>query len=156
MKRFFHSSVTHSAPRRNRCGRLRDHHTARASYQDTIYSLTVVRHKLTNTNYFAENPAKLNKRERMQRNADPTPGPMAATRRLPEPKEGSFRVPAIIRWPGHVKPGSVSNGIMSGLTGFRPLSPPPGPNRHAHRPRAFKAPRGLVLCPDQAWGVADG
>jgi arylsulfatase len=29
--------------------------------------------------------------------------------------EGGFRVPAIIRWPGHVKPGSVENGIMSGL-----------------------------------------
>jgi hypothetical protein len=36
---------------------------ARASYQGAIYSLTVARHKLTNTNYFAENPAKLNKRE---------------------------------------------------------------------------------------------
>jgi arylsulfatase len=29
--------------------------------------------------------------------------------------EGGFRVPAIIRWPGHVKPGSVENGIFSGL-----------------------------------------
>jgi len=29
--------------------------------------------------------------------------------------EGAFRVPAIIRWPGHVKPGSVENGIISGL-----------------------------------------
>jgi arylsulfatase A-like enzyme len=29
--------------------------------------------------------------------------------------EGGFRVPAIIRWPGHVKPGTVENGIMSGL-----------------------------------------
>jgi arylsulfatase A-like enzyme len=29
--------------------------------------------------------------------------------------EGGFRVPAIIRWPGKVKPGSVENGIMSGL-----------------------------------------
>ena len=29
--------------------------------------------------------------------------------------EGGFRVPAIIRWPGHVKPGSVENGIISGL-----------------------------------------
>jgi arylsulfatase A-like enzyme len=32
--------------------------------------------------------------------------------------EGAFRVPAIIRWPGHVKPGAVSNGIMSGLDWF--------------------------------------
>jgi len=29
--------------------------------------------------------------------------------------EGGFRVPAIIRWPGHVPPRSVSNGIFSGL-----------------------------------------
>jgi arylsulfatase A-like enzyme len=29
--------------------------------------------------------------------------------------EGGFRVPAIIRWPSQVKPGSVENGIFSGL-----------------------------------------
>lgn len=29
--------------------------------------------------------------------------------------DGGFRVPAIIRWPGKVKPGTVENGIMSGL-----------------------------------------
>src|SRR6516165_5020126 len=29
--------------------------------------------------------------------------------------EGGFRVPAIIRWPGHVKAGSVENGIFSGM-----------------------------------------
>jgi arylsulfatase len=29
--------------------------------------------------------------------------------------EGGFRVPAIIRWPGHVKAGSVENGLFSGL-----------------------------------------
>ena len=29
--------------------------------------------------------------------------------------EGGFRVPAIIRWPGHVQPGRVENGIFSGL-----------------------------------------
>jgi arylsulfatase len=29
--------------------------------------------------------------------------------------EGGFRVPAIIRWPGKVKPGKVENGIFSGL-----------------------------------------
>jgi arylsulfatase A-like enzyme len=26
--------------------------------------------------------------------------------------EGGWRVPAMVRWPGHIKPGSVSNGIM--------------------------------------------
>ena len=29
--------------------------------------------------------------------------------------EGGFRVPAIIRWPGKVNPGTVENGIFSGL-----------------------------------------
>jgi arylsulfatase len=35
--------------------------------------------------------------------------------------EGGFRVPAIIRWPGHIKPGSVENGIFSGLDWFPTL-----------------------------------
>jgi len=29
--------------------------------------------------------------------------------------EGGFRVPCIIRWPGKIKPGTVENGIISGL-----------------------------------------
>ncbi|MCG2461712.1 arylsulfatase [Flavobacteriaceae bacterium F89] len=29
--------------------------------------------------------------------------------------EGAYRVPAMIKWPGHIKPGSVSNQIVSGL-----------------------------------------
>jgi arylsulfatase A-like enzyme len=29
--------------------------------------------------------------------------------------EGGFRVPAIIRWPGQVRPGTVENGLFSGL-----------------------------------------
>jgi arylsulfatase len=29
--------------------------------------------------------------------------------------EGGFRVPCIIRWPGQIKPGSVENGIFSGM-----------------------------------------
>lgn len=29
--------------------------------------------------------------------------------------EGGYRVPAFVRWPGHVEPGSVSNGIVSHL-----------------------------------------
>ncbi|MDI1352390.1 MAG: sulfatase-like hydrolase/transferase, partial [bacterium] len=32
--------------------------------------------------------------------------------------EGGMRVPAIIRWPGHVPAGKVENGIMSGLDWF--------------------------------------
>ncbi|MDF0579252.1 arylsulfatase [Bradyrhizobium yuanmingense] len=29
--------------------------------------------------------------------------------------EGAFRVPCMVRWPGHIQPGSVSNEIVSGL-----------------------------------------
>jgi arylsulfatase len=29
--------------------------------------------------------------------------------------EGAYRVPAVVRWPGKIKPGSVSNGIVSHL-----------------------------------------
>jgi arylsulfatase A-like enzyme len=36
--------------------------------------------------------------------------------------EGGFRVPCIIRWPGHVKPGTVENGIFSGLDWFPTLA----------------------------------
>jgi len=35
--------------------------------------------------------------------------------------EGGYRVPAIIRWPGHVKPSSVENGLFSGLDWFPTL-----------------------------------
>ena len=35
--------------------------------------------------------------------------------------EGGFRVPAIIRWPGQIKPGSVENGMFSGLDWFPTL-----------------------------------
>jgi arylsulfatase A-like enzyme len=30
-------------------------------------------------------------------------------------REGAFRAPAFIRWPGHIEPESVSNEIVSGL-----------------------------------------
>jgi len=36
--------------------------------------------------------------------------------------EGGFRVPAMIRWPGHIKPGQVSNEIFSGLDWFPTLA----------------------------------
>jgi arylsulfatase len=35
--------------------------------------------------------------------------------------EGGFRVPCIARWPGHIKPGTVVNGIFSGLDWFPTL-----------------------------------
>ncbi len=36
--------------------------------------------------------------------------------------EGGFRVPCIIRWPGKIKPGSVENGVFSGLDWFPTLT----------------------------------
>ncbi|HYV50855.1 MAG TPA: sulfatase-like hydrolase/transferase, partial [Dongiaceae bacterium] len=35
--------------------------------------------------------------------------------------EGAFRVPCMIRWPGHIQPGSISNDIVSGLDWFPTL-----------------------------------
>jgi arylsulfatase len=35
--------------------------------------------------------------------------------------EGAFRVPCMIRWPGHIKPGSVANEIVSGHDWFPTL-----------------------------------
>jgi arylsulfatase A-like enzyme len=35
--------------------------------------------------------------------------------------EGAFRVPAMIRWPGHIQAGSVSTGVVSGLDWFPTL-----------------------------------
>lgn len=35
--------------------------------------------------------------------------------------EGGFRVPCIARWPGKIKPGSVENGIFSGMDWFPTL-----------------------------------
>jgi len=35
--------------------------------------------------------------------------------------EGAYRVPAFVRWPGHIQPGSVSNQIFSGLDWFPTL-----------------------------------
>ena len=40
--------------------------------------------------------------------------------------EGAWRVPAFLRWPGKIKPGSVFNGIGSGTsTCFQPCWRPP-------------------------------
>jgi len=35
--------------------------------------------------------------------------------------EGAFRVPSMVRWPGHIKPGQVSNEMFSGLDWFPTL-----------------------------------
>ena len=74
--------------------------------------------------------------------------------------EGGFRVPGIIRWPGKVKPGSVENGIFSGLDWLPTLVAAAGnPNITeqllkgvtARRPDLQEPPRRLQ--PD---GSADG
>ena len=36
--------------------------------------------------------------------------------------EGGFRVPCVVRWPGHVPAGKVENGLMSGLDWFPTLA----------------------------------
>jgi arylsulfatase len=35
--------------------------------------------------------------------------------------EGAFRVPGMVRWPGKIKPGEISNGMISGLDWFPTL-----------------------------------
>jgi arylsulfatase A-like enzyme len=35
--------------------------------------------------------------------------------------EGAFRVPAMIKWPGHIEPGSIKNEMFSGLDWFPTL-----------------------------------
>ena len=86
--------------------------------------------------------------------------------------EGGFRVPCIIRWPGRVKPGTVENGIISGLDWFPTLLAAAGnpniteqllrgvqlgdqvvqePSRwlqsdgSSHRQRPIEAPRNLLF-----------
>jgi len=42
--------------------------------------------------------------------------------------EGAFRVPAMIRWPGHIKAGTVTNEIFSGMDWFPTLLAAAGDN----------------------------
>ena len=92
--------------------------------------------------------------------------------------EGGFRVPCIVRWPGHIAPDSVQNGIMSGLDWlptfvryrrkpehYRPIAQR-GENRrpnlqepsrrlrsdrHAHRQRPVQSPRNLLPWRKHDW-----
>ena len=66
--------------------------------------------------------------------------------------EGGFRVPCIVRWPGKIKPGSVENGIFSGLDWFPTLVAAAGDpditdqaaqGREARRPDLQEPPRRL-------------
>jgi len=42
--------------------------------------------------------------------------------------EGAFRVPAMVRWPGKIKPNSISNGLISGMDWFPTLLAAAGDN----------------------------
>ncbi len=54
--------------------------------------------------------------------------------------EGGFRVPAMIRWPGHIKAGQVSNEIFSGLDWFPTLMAAVGdPNIKRKLLKGYKA-----------------
>ena len=66
--------------------------------------------------------------------------------------EGGFRVPCIVRWPGHIKPGTVENGIFSGLDWFPTFlrrrrqsehHRPTSQGREAWRPDLQEPPRRL-------------
>src|SRR3954468_7803386 len=52
--------------------------------------------------------------------------------------EGGVRAPAIIRWPGRVAPGTVQNGVMSGLDWFPTLVAAAGNPAIAEQLRAGK------------------
>lgn len=56
--------------------------------------------------------------------------------------EGAFRVPAMIRWPGKIKPGSVSNEIFSGLDWFPTLLAAAGDDGIKDRLLKGWAPKG--------------
>jgi arylsulfatase len=86
--------------------------------------------------------------------------------------EGGFRVPAIVRWPGHVPAGSMGNGLFSGLdwfptfvaaagnaniaaelkqgkklgdTTYKVYLDGYGPDQHDHGQGTVEPPRNLVL-----------
>ncbi|MBO9651662.1 MAG: arylsulfatase [Variovorax sp.] len=42
--------------------------------------------------------------------------------------EGAFRVPAMVKWPGKIKPGTTSNGLISGMDWFPTLLAAAGDN----------------------------
>ncbi len=50
--------------------------------------------------------------------------------------EGAFRVPAMVRWPGRIKPGQVTNALFSGLDWFPTLVAAAGDN--SIKDRLFK------------------
>src|ERR1043165_2174353 len=56
--------------------------------------------------------------------------------------EGGFRVPAMIRWPGHVPAGKVENGLISGLDWFPTLIAAAGNPNIAAELRAGKQLEG--------------
>ena len=55
--------------------------------------------------------------------------------------EGGFRVPCIVRWPGHVPAGKVENGMMSGLDWFPTFLAAAGESNIAEELK-----KGTILC----------
>jgi len=58
--------------------------------------------------------------------------------------EGAFRVPAMIRWPGHIKPNQWSNDIVSGLDWFPTLLAAAGDTTITDRLLKGTGPGGAV------------
>ncbi|TAU88665.1 arylsulfatase [Rhizobium leguminosarum] len=56
--------------------------------------------------------------------------------------EGGFRAPAMVRWPGHVPPGSICNGLMSCLDWFPTLAAAAGNTNIAVELKAGKELNG--------------
>ena len=60
--------------------------------------------------------------------------------------EGAFRVPAMIRWPGHIKPGQVSNEIFAALDWFPTLLAAAGDaGRQEQAAHGLAAPAGKTF-----------
>jgi arylsulfatase len=65
--------------------------------------------------------------------------------------EGGFRVPAMIRWPGRIKPGTVENGLFSGLDWLPTLAAAAGnPNV------TEELLKGVTLCDEPYKNHLDG
>ena len=59
-------------------------------------------------------------------------------------KEGGFRAPCIARWPGKIKPGSVLNGVMSGMDWFPTFCAAAGNPNIAEELKAGKSLNGTT------------
>ena len=63
--------------------------------------------------------------------------------------EGAFRVPCMIRWPGKIKPGAVSNEIVSGHDWLPTLLPRPASRHQGETPQGTRGGRQDVQGPSR-------